>query len=79
MTCGAGKLVAGIIAEEKNAQSYYRQWTTKVDCLRTLDWSKKRPTEILRVNKDELAYFKKICARPDGTRRFMVLQEARKQ
>lgn len=79
MTCGAGRLVAGIIAEEKNAQSYYQQWTTKVDCLHGLDWSKKRPTEILRVNKEELSYFKKLCAMPDCTRRFMVLQAARKK
>ena len=78
MTCGAGKLVAGIIAEEKTYQSYYRTWTTRIDCLKDLDWSKKRPTEILRVSKDEIPYFLKL-AQKDGTKRLRVVQAARKK
>lgn len=78
MTCGAGKLAAGIIAEEKCAQSYYQDWTVKIDCLKDLDWSKKKPTEILRVSKDELGYFRKLASK-DGCRRLRVIQQARKK
>lgn len=76
MTCGAAKLVAGIIAEEKKAHSYYQTWTRKVDILKGLDWKKKRPAEMLRVNKEELPYFIER-AKEDGTARLMVIQQAR--
>lgn len=78
MTCGAAKLVAGIIAEEKKAWYYYADWTRRVDCLKDLDWKKNRPTEMLRINKQELEYFRKL-AQKDGTRRLRVIEQARKR
>ncbi len=78
MTCGAAKLVAGIIAEEKRAHKYYQTWTRKVDCLKDLDWRKKRPAEMLRVSKQELPYFIER-AKEDGTPRLMVIEQARKK
>ena len=77
MTCGAAKLVAGIIAEEKKAHSYYRTWTRKVDCLKDLDWKQKRPADILRISKSELPYFADKADK-DGTKRLMVIERARK-
>ena len=78
MTCGAAKLVAGIIAEEKKAHKYYQTWTRKVDCLKDLDWKRKRPAEMLRVSKQELPYFIER-AKEDGTQRLMVIEQARKK
>lgn len=77
MTCGAAKLVAGIIAEEKNAHSYYQDWTRRVDCLKDLNWKKNRPTDILRISKNELAYFADKAPK-DGAKRLMVIERARK-
>lgn len=78
MTCGAAKLTAGIIAEEKVAAVYNRQWSSRLDCLTELDWRKKKPAEILRLNKQELPYFTAL-AEKDGVHRLRVIQEARKK
>ena len=77
MTCGAARLVAGMIAEEKRGKTYYQVWTQNTDVLRRLDWRKKRPAEMLRVNKQELGYF--IAHEKEGLRRLTVIQEARRQ
>lgn len=78
MTCGAAKLVAGIIAEEKVGGGYSASWTTRLDCLRDLDWKKTKPAEILRLTKQELPYFKNL-EKKEGVHRLRVIQEARKK
>ena len=78
MTCGAAKLTAGIIAEEKKASGYGSAWTTRLACLQDLDWKKKKPAEILRLSKQEIPYFTER-ERTDGVHRLRVIQEARKK
>lgn len=78
MTCGAAKLTAGIIAEEKVGGGYGNKWTTRLDCLKDLDWRKKKPAEILRLTKQELPYFTEREAK-DGVHRLRVIQQARKK
>lgn len=77
MTCGAAKLVAGIIAEEK-ARNYKTDWSTRLDCLKDLDWRKSKPAEILRLTKQELPYFTGM-AKTDGVHRLRIIQQARKK
>lgn len=77
MTCGAAKLVAGIIAEEKKG-NYQTQWTTRLDVLKDLDWRKKKPAEILRLTKQELPYFADRKLK-NGVLRLRVIEEARKK
>lgn len=78
MTCDAAKLAAGIIAEEKVSGSYGSRWTTRLDCLKDLDWRKTKPAEILRVTKQELPYFTAL-EKTDGVHRLRVIQQARKK
>ncbi len=81
MTCGAAKLTAGIIAEEKVGGGYGNSWTSRLDCLKDLDWRQTKPAEILRVNKQELPYFiaRHETITKDGVHRLRVIQEARKK
>ncbi len=78
MTCPAKKLIVGMIAREKRAQSYYHTWNTNTDLLKALDHKKARPWEILRIQKEELAYFTDK-EKKDGAERLKALILARKQ
>lgn len=77
MTCQAAKLTAGMIAEEKRAASYYRQWNSNTDMLRAMARTKARPWDILRIQKDELAYFTEK-EKKDGAERLKTVQIMRK-
>lgn len=78
MTCGAAKLVAGIIAREKRATNHYYSFTSKVDLLKELDWRGRRPYDILRITKAELPYFVER-QKKDAVDRLMLIQHARKE
>lgn len=78
MTCGAAKLTARIIAEEKVGGGYGTTWTARLDCLKDLDWRKTKPAEILRLTKQELLYFTEREEK-DGAHRLRVIQQARKK
>lgn len=81
MTCGAGKLVAGMIAREKteNRKTWYGQPTedfnTRSDLLHQMDWRKKKPHEILRIQKSELGYFRERETQ-DGAERLRAMEWA---
>lgn len=78
MTCPAAKLTAGMIAEQKRATSYYHVWNTNTDLLKEMARTKARPWDILRIRKDELAYFTAMETK-DGTERLQTLQLMRKK
>ena len=78
MTCPAAKLTAGLIAREKNEKNYSGVWTTNTDLLKMMDRRKARPWDILRIRKDELAYFTDR-EKEDGAERLAVTMLLRKK
>ena len=78
MTGRAAKLVAGMIAREKREHlrtswGYVtEEWNSRTDLLRELNWRKKKPHELLRIEKDVLPYFTEK-EREDGAERLLAL------
>lgn len=77
MTCAAAKLTAGMLASEKRVQTYTRCFNENTDLLKTVDWKKVRPWDMLRIQKEELGYFNGK-AREDGAERLAVTMLLRK-
>lgn len=78
MTGPMAKVVAGMIAREKkeNLRSSWgyvtEEWSSRTDLLRELDWKKKRPHQILRIEKAEQQYFVEK-EEEDGAERLLAL------
>lgn len=60
MTCGLAEAVAQILHREKRETVGYDSrsgWSSSTDMLKWIDWKQKRPTEMLRIGKEEVGYF----------------------
>ena len=74
MAPNARTQTAALIAEGKCAAVYNKNWSEKTDVLLGVDWKKKKPHEMLRLTKEELAYFN---GAPDAPKRLKALLLAR--
>ncbi len=72
LTAGAGKLVAGMILEEKAARNYREDYSSLVPRLVEVDWKAKRPSQMLRMTREELRAAMKGGLNANGLRNWMA-------
>jgi len=75
MAPNAKKLAAALIAEGKRSPAYNKNWSERTDVLHGADWKKRKPHEMLRLTKEELACFN---GAEDAPKRLKALLLARK-
>lgn len=68
------ELTAELIARRKAGNDYRTNWNTRTDVLRELNWKGRKSHEVLRLAKEELAYF----TGDNAAKRYEALLLARK-
>ena len=73
LTAGAGELVAGLILEDKEKGGTYRRcYSTLSPRLVEVNWKAKRPSQMLRMTREELRAAVKGKLTPDGLKNWMA-------